>query len=414
MNQKNPGIHPELSPGLSRAFIGLFVCFMLFPHLDLRKSSLDALAFSVVESRQPSPKPDPVSDLESLKNWMHKWNAYYTDRMGFRQEALVTAQWLKWKLNLPTPQVIWGKDGWVFLNKIPGLDMPAYLRGTVAWGPDHARMFLRVMAQRQAWLAEQGIPLLVVMPPVKGLVYPECLPGDIRPMAPSLREQVLEEIKQSGTPLHFLDLLPDLLAAKAGSPPLYYRTDTHWNERGAYVGYQAIIRELKQYDPGLEPIPENQFQQLAVPCMGLDLGVMSQLGKFLSDVRYDTTPAHKTHVQRVKIGEEIKDQEPTQCFHLAWQNPITPVTVYTDLVERPRVLVIRDSYAGWLSFYLNETFHEVHYVPHFGCTFDPKTVLEMQPDLVIYQLLDRVLLQFDPKVSRTFEREILGDLDGSP
>ena len=45
-----------------------------------------------------------------------------------------------------------------------------------------------------------------------------------------------------------MDVRPALIAAKS-SGILYYRTDTHWNDWGAFIAYQQIIAQVQKLLP---------------------------------------------------------------------------------------------------------------------------------------------------------------------
>ena len=45
---------------------------------------------------------------------------------------------------------------------------------------------------------------------------------------------------------------------------IFYRTDTHWNNRGAYVGYREIMNVLCRWFPQLETIPSSAFDEFHV------------------------------------------------------------------------------------------------------------------------------------------------------
>src|SRR4029077_10039045 len=67
-----------------------------------------------------------------------------------------------------------------------------------------------------------------------------------------------------------LDLRPALQQAKP-SERLYHRTDTHWNDRGAYVAYAAILSSLTDALPALRPVSLDAFETRHLRRDGLDL-----------------------------------------------------------------------------------------------------------------------------------------------
>jgi alginate O-acetyltransferase complex protein AlgJ len=127
------------------------------------------------------------------------------------------------------PQVRPGCDGWLFLTEElrpwPGAEASLEAR---------AAGLLRIAAE----LRERGIALLVAISPDKAAIQAEQLCG--APYATESRQRTAaftaRLIAGGITPVD----LPGLLRAVAPAEPLYFRTDTHWNARGAGLAAQAI------------------------------------------------------------------------------------------------------------------------------------------------------------------------------
>ncbi|MFN8387050.1 MAG: hypothetical protein U0X92_11595 [Anaerolineales bacterium] len=60
-------------------------------------------------------------------------------------------------------------------------------------------------------------------------------------------DQVIAYLRANGKQ-QVIDLRPALLTAKS-ERQVYYATDTHWNDYGAYIAYSAIMNELRKTDP---------------------------------------------------------------------------------------------------------------------------------------------------------------------
>lgn len=92
-----------------------------------------------------------------------------------------------------------------------------------------------------ALFEEKGIPVLVAIAPDKATIYGEYYPSWVKRTGPSLPRDTF-----NAPPLreHVLFLEDTLLAYKKRSDLLYWKTDTHWNKLGAYLGYTAIMDRL--------------------------------------------------------------------------------------------------------------------------------------------------------------------------
>lgn len=127
------------------------------------------------------------------------------------------------------PQVRVGCDGWLFLTE--------ELRPFDGAGAAMAER-LGVLRRIHAMLEQRGIALVVAVVPDKARVHPEHLCGAPRSAQADARLATFEAgLTSAGIP--HVALLPPLTAL-AAREPAYWRTDTHWNQRGATAAAQAI------------------------------------------------------------------------------------------------------------------------------------------------------------------------------
>lgn len=142
---------------------------------------------------------------------------------------------LRWRLFASGgPQTRVGCDDWLYLTE--------ELR---PWADARANMEARaagLRAVRDA-LAARGIPLIIAMAPDKARVHPENLCG--APWSAQARgrhDAFLALLERRGVPV--VDSLGALRAGLAQGP-VYLRTDTHWNQRGAALVAQAIAHAAR-------------------------------------------------------------------------------------------------------------------------------------------------------------------------
>ena len=116
-----------------------------------------------------------------------------------------------------------------------------------------------MVGQVAAFLKSRNIGLAVVPVPDKSRVEVADLCGVDRPAAFAGR---LADFKTQLTSagVGVVDLLAPMQAAGG---ELYYRTDTHWNERGAKLSAAAVAAALKQ--AGLTPAQKAAFKVTTEP-----------------------------------------------------------------------------------------------------------------------------------------------------
>lgn len=118
---------------------------------------------------------------------------------------------------------------------------------------------VRMVEQVAAYLKSRNIGLIVAPVPDKSRVEAAELCGVDRPAAFGGRLADFEtQLKGAGVGV--VDLLG---AMKAAGGERYYRTDTHWNERGAKTAADAIAATVKQ--AGLAPTQKAEFNVSADP-----------------------------------------------------------------------------------------------------------------------------------------------------
>jgi alginate O-acetyltransferase complex protein AlgJ len=137
-----------------------------------------------------------------------------------------------------------GCDNWLFLT-----DELELYPGRSASLAAH----VKIVEQAAAFLKSRNIGLVVAPVPDKSRVEAAQLCGIDRPAAISARFGTFEsQLGQVG--IAVVDLLRPMQAAGG---ELYYRTDTHWNERGAKTAADAVAATLRQ--AGLAPGQKAEF-----------------------------------------------------------------------------------------------------------------------------------------------------------
>ena len=82
----------------------------------------------------------------------------------------------------------------------------------------------------------------------------------------------------------------------------------------------------------------------------------------------------------------------------------------------PKALIFSDSFMIAMKPYFAETFHRLVIVPHKGLTFDPALIEKEKPDIVIYELVERLIrneIQDDRTVLNRISQPVLDEIVGS-
>ena len=126
-----------------------------------------------------------------------------------------------------------GKDGWLYFDKT----MPDYM-GETSLTQVQAQRLHRTAALMAEYVEGQGAAFVLTVAPNKATIYPEYVPY-YYPAA------------TSPTPLHTINKVlkeenwyVDLTAALTDKKDvqLYHKRDSHWNNLGARIGYDALMQ----------------------------------------------------------------------------------------------------------------------------------------------------------------------------
>ncbi len=290
------------------------------------------------------------------------------------------------------PKVLVGQQGWLFMDKtVVRHGTVDYFRSADPFNIEELEQWKRLLEERQAWLAARGIFYLFVIAPNKNTIYPEFMPDRIRKVHPRSRmDQLVEYLEQHST-VSFLDLRNVLLNAK-NKYPVYSRTDTHWNDYGAYIAYREIMKYVARYFKEAEPLPLNRFKIRILNKAGGDLAEMLSLHlEVLRENMIRLIP----HPPLTAAGHNLENiaRFVRQSYRECKTAPL------------PNIMMVHDSFYQRLRHFLSESFSRVLYVWDWNLNFYPEVVEREKPKLVIDEMAERFLLGKIPVNPRSLSRK---------
>jgi alginate O-acetyltransferase complex protein AlgJ len=360
----------RLNALVDRTLIAIFIATLWLPITGM-VLNLDRDGPSA-ENRTLAGWPELRLDEASLRALPEQLTRYFEDHFAFRQRLVrwQAAVRLRMLGVSPSKAVIKGRDGWLFYADDGAM-------ADYAEAPPFAEAELEqwrgTLQDTSDWLRAQGIAYVFVIVPDKHVIYREYMPETIRRSAISRIDELVSHLREHST-VRVVDLRPPLLAAKARER-LYHRTDTHWNDRGAFVGYQSIIDALTEEFPALRHRSRSAFEPRVVRSPGLDLAGMLGLTEVLSEEDLVLVPRHPT----ARILEPLHPNR-----------RLTHGRIVTDAPNRgPRAVVFMDSFGPALVPFLSEDFSRVVYL--WQDNIDPQVVQQERPQVVIQEWVGRAL-----------------------
>ena len=354
-----------------RLLIVVFVVAIVLPGLAMMAGIERPTAES--ENRTLAPLPSLRLDLQSLRAFPDAFTRYFEDNFSFRTRLV------KWQAAFrfrelrvsPSPTVIAGRDGWLFYADDGAVQ--DFVDAT-PFTDEQLEQWKQTLEHTRDWLARRGIRYVFVIAPDKHVVYPELMPATVHRLHDGSRTDQLVRYLSAHSTVDVVDLRPALLRER-NRERLYHRTDTHWNDLGAWVGYEQIVERLRV--PGLRPMPRSSFAERDVVTAGMDLAGMLGLKDELVEDDLQLVP----HRQRLALV--IEPAHPSD--HLMDARVVTT----SPTRALPRLVMFRDSFASALIPFLSEHFSRAVYLWQYN--FDPAVVEAEHPDVVIEEWVGRKL-----------------------
>jgi len=354
----------------------LIVIFIIFLFLPLIFT--DEQTESMIERRKLCPFPELKWNLSTLINFPEKFEKFFADHFGFRDDL---AKWY-YLLSImvgspPNSKITVGRDGWYFWGE--DLSNMEDYRKNDPLTPIQLWQWKSILETNFQYLKRKGIHYLVVIPPEKHSIYGEYYPSHVTRVGRQSRlDQFLDYMKNSEVPI--LDLRQKLIQAKSEGQ-LFYKTDTHWNSFGAAIAQYEIMQYITKLYPGISPIQYHAKDFSWSTGKVGDIGQMLNLQDHLKEQNFPTLRNPLTGCDRTELKELTENK---------WDTPFMTTCNST----APSALIFRDSMFTLLQPYISQYFSKALYInPGWQLDFDTleRYVEQYSPDIVIQERVERGL-----------------------
>jgi alginate O-acetyltransferase complex protein AlgJ len=321
-----------------------------------------------IRGRAPFPEKFAPGSYSAFDLW-------FADRVGFRYPLIYAGtNFHIGLLHRPLDRhIVFGREGWMYWTD-DGDTAPATMtdtRGKLRFTPTEVK---RIDAQLRAAhdrFAACGIPSAVFIAPNKQSIYGEFL-INVDSGVPSTRLDALTDELSSPAKDMIIDPRAIMRTAKRSHAPvrLYNKTETHWNNLGAFYGYVAIIDKIAHMIPiaHLELASLDHYQIVAAPYPGGDMATRVLFSPWrFSDEDVSLHP---------KLPIPGPGQVQIDRDHFVHRNPR----------GTGRIVLFGDSFATQLVPFLAQHFEEVHRYP--ADKFDGAVVASHHPDIVLLETLE--------------------------
>lgn len=360
---------------IAKVFITISCLLLMLPlvFVNFEKDKI-----SKNENRKLAQFVPPFEGGQINRSFTSGFTAWIRDNIGFREEAIMVDTFVKYNLfkKISRNDYIEGQDKWLFY--VNDNVIKDYQNKT-DYSDEEILEFSNQFSRLDDYLKSKGIPFLMTIIPDKKSVYPEYYDSNI---LKTENEPLFDKVKKSlseNTDIDFIFMKDYLDDYKKNGYKVYFSNydHSHWNDRGAFIGYRVIMGELARHLTELKVLDESDYEIET-----------KQLTKKLNDV----IPFNETsEVFSLKDSGNVSNTTDTiQELNLALKENCIRYTNSNESL--PKILIFGDSYIR--SFILEdiaESFSDTVCIIHNNLDRIPYLVDIFDPDIVLYEGVERMI-----------------------
>ncbi len=325
-----------------------------------------------LEKRTLSPKPE----FELSNEYPKKYEAYFNDNFGLRNYLINWGAAYRTKIfrsSMHSELVKFGKEDWLFYNRIDGKIFASYTNTNLIPQDTLQRIIAKWEKNKKRYNA-LGIKYFLTFWPNKHTIYPEYLSNTMKAQIKdtiSRVDQILRSLEDTKSPVKLFDPRAFLIERKK-QHQLYHKFDTHWNDYGAFLGYQSFFNENID-ELGIKPKSIDDFN---IEWVDFKRGELIQMLGVKNDGYF---------VEKAPIFELKENKDQIEFLSTKGYPKQTKITRNEHCGNRLKVLVFRDSFTTKLIQFLSLNFYEVTYI--WG--HSERYVNELKPDIIFEGYVER-------------------------
>jgi hypothetical protein len=360
---------------LEYVFSCVFLVILILPVL--------ARLLNVEKSNNSSEKRElaekPILKISDIETYPKAFERYFNDNFGFRTPLIEIGGLIKTNIFKASPapeKVTIGADNWIFLSG-ESYGVAQDIRRENLLSEKLLKTRIDIWLARRDTLAAKGIKNYKALWPDKHNIYIRYLPFSMSIQSKdtiSKTDQMIGGLKQADSTLQIIDVRRELIE-HSQKFQVYLKNDTHWNEYGAFIAYQKLMRKIAADFPAVLPVKtDNNYNINWYESTAGDL--LNIMGLAHSKLFVDQVPEFIPKDTSEHITLLATDTYPAETvFHL---NPKSKNNL--------RVLVFRDSFTRNLIKFISPHFKEVLYI---WTPYDQKIVDRYKPDIVVEGFVER-------------------------
>ncbi len=348
------------------------ILFVPFITADFQGGSVSAF-----ENRYLALAPQLISegklsvDQKQVDEWIN-------DNVGGRQIAQKCVGKLDDALSAThSGGVVEGKNQWLYY--MLELDVQEYTNTNIPSEEELAELNMHLQTIQDT-LRKKNVDFVCAMLPRKYTVYPENVPELLIRHGDRSGYQVIADYLTKNDKIYFVAPYQELVAAKAQRLTYSKAHDTaHWNNYGAWIGYQAMMQALRKVLPDIRILTESDF---LIEQRQIDTEQINGFKTTEDDLYYTLidNQAVEDHTVFSRMGFYATDRWNCSRYY---RN--------TDC-SLPKAIIVGDSYIWmFLAEHFAQSFSEMAFIHYCDLPQLNSLIDKMKPDVVLAEFLSSAI-----------------------
>lgn len=239
------------------------------------------------------------------------------------------------------------------------------------------------ISERVSYLNDIGCELIYLIIPTPMHVYPELVPDRFPLNTGITRTQQFEKtaVEAGAVVINLYDLFVE---HKNDEFKIFHKTDTHWTQYGAYLGYRELMSYVSQKWPDAAGRGQDEVEFYKKQVEIADLAEHTEMDQKL----LHENATFMRLLFETKNNPEIFHPRTNRLTHdLCSQDHIT--TSSQTALNLPRAYVMRDSFGTPIYSLISDAFKSVNWKSMWSYEFNKKDISSFDPDYLIYIITER-------------------------
>lgn len=365
-------------------FVIIFIAILLVPGILTIVNAISKNADNARNTENRTLAAFPLLKTEDGKfneKYFQELDDYVKDHIGLRSQMVAANTFINTKLfnNSPEEAIVLGNNGWLFYSET----VKDYIN-TPTFSEKNAKNIAVTIKMMQDYVEEKNGHFIFTVAANKNTLYPDNMPWYYSPLDRDGNLELIEnELRLLG--VHYADLQDAFLDDYSKTNEILYQTtDSHWNYKGALLGYNTIMKGL-----GLE---DKKFANLT----------------FTEKYDWPSDLATMLYSDNAKADKQLYPDYEFSYTNTGHDKSVEALKIVTNNENgQHNALIFRDSFFNTLQIYFAESFENVIFSRAYP--YNMNLYDEVDADILIFEIVERNILNLAKKAP-LMEAPVIGQI----